>query len=72
MDCLEDFDHIKEGALPRNGDHPKIGDQHRDGDHPSDGGRLREFYHPKGWFTQFWVHIVLGFHQKSDDYIAKC
>ena len=52
-DCLENFDHIGEVYLPRDGDHPKNGDHHRDGDHPRDGGRLRDFYHPKGWLLNF-------------------
>ena len=39
--CLENFDHLWEGNLPRDGDHPKNGDHHRGGDHHRDGGCLR-------------------------------
>ena len=46
-DCLVDFDHFKEGDLPKDSDYPKNGDTYRDGDYSRDGGCLRDFHHPK-------------------------
>ena len=51
--CLENFDHLGEGNLPRDGHHPKNGDQNMGGDHHRDGGCLRDFYHPMGWLLNF-------------------